>query len=177
VKDHPEHKYAGAAHYIGGNAGMNAKQFERAEAMYRAMLEKHPDNRHIDKARNELVSVLEDARKLPECITQCEANLQADAASRYAERWRYMVAACRFRVWEFKQAEKGLKAFLEKYPGSNYSRSARNYLEQINPPLELDANGVVKGYDGKYVEDVRFIRALRNLPGYVKEAARRPAIG
>ncbi len=170
IEKHPEHRYLDAAHYMGANAGLNARQHDRAEALYRAMLEKHADSRHIEKARNELVSVLEDSRKLQECIVQCEANLKAAATSRYAERWQYLIGACNFRLWEFKKAELQLSEFIKQHPTSSYVRSARNYLQQINPPLKLDDSGIVKGYGGKFTEDVRFRRALENLPKYVAEA-------
>ncbi|MBZ0137142.1 MAG: hypothetical protein K8I27_12305 [Planctomycetes bacterium] len=170
VRDHAAHKYAGAAYYIGGNSGLNAGEYDRAEALYKAMLEKHADNRHIGKARNELVTVYDSARKLDACIVQCEANIKADADSEYIDRWHYMIGQSRYRLWDFRQSEKDLKSFKVNYPESQYINWADYYVERINPPLKLDANGVVQGYDGKYVEDARFVNAMKRLPAEVKDA-------
>lgn len=170
VAAHPDYKYTGAAYYMGGNSGLNAGEYDRAEALYKAMLEKHADNRHIGKARNELVTVYDSARKLDACIAQCEANIKAEPDSSYADRWHYMIGQSRYRLWDFKQAEKDLKEFKKKYPESRQANYADYYLERINPPLKLDENGVVHGYDGKYVEDARFVAAMRRLPAEVKDS-------
>lgn len=170
VDAYPDFKHTGAAYYMGGNAGLNAREYERAEKLYREMFEKHADNRHAPKARNELAIVLSSARKLEECIELCEANLKGDPESKYAERWQFLIAQSRYRLWQFEAAETALKAFSKAYPASSYNVSVKFYLERINPKLELDANGIVQGYDGKYVDDVRFQKALKDLPGFVKEA-------
>ena len=170
VADHADFKYAGAAYYIGGNGGLNAGEYDRAEALYKAMFRLHPDNKHISKARNELVTLYDAARKLDACIAQCETNIKAEPKSSYLDRWHYMIGQSRYRIWDFKQAESDLKAFKQKYPGSRYFNWAGYYLERINPPLKLDDNGVVQGYDGKYVQDVRFIEAMKRLPAEVKDA-------
>lgn len=170
VAAHPDYKYAGAAYYMGGHAGLSAAKLDRAETLYRAMLEKHPENRHIGKARDELVTVLNDARRLEACIAQCEANLKDEPDSANLQRWRFLIARSRYRLWQFEQAEKELKAFRKEFPESSHDSSARYYLDRINPELKLDANGIVQGYDGKFVEDVRFQKALKDLPAFVKEA-------
>ncbi|MEZ5991283.1 MAG: tetratricopeptide repeat protein [Planctomycetota bacterium] len=170
VAAYPEFKHTGAAYYMGGNAGLNAHEYDRAERLYRDMLEKHADNRHAAKARNELATVLNSARKLEACIQLCEANLKGDPESSYAERWKFLIAQSRYRLWQFEDAEKDLKDFSKMYPESSYINSIKFYLDRINPELKLDANGIVEGYDGKYVEDVRFQKALKDLPGFVKEA-------
>lgn len=170
VKDHADFKHAHAAMYMGGNAGMNGDVFARGEALFRLLLEKHPDSKYVEKARNELVTLLSDARKLEDCIKQCEANLKAvpDYAGR--DVWVYRAAECRFRLWQFKDAETALTAFLKDYPDSKLKTRAEGNLAMINPPLKVGAGGVAEGYAGKYVNDVRFARALKALPGYVDEA-------
>lgn len=170
VEDHPDYKYTGSAYYIGGNAGKNAREYERSETLYRAMLKLHPENRHIGKARNDLVIVLDAARKLDECIEQCNTNLEAEPDSNHADHWRYLIGRAHFRMWRFKESETVLKKFQSEHPDSEQFNWAQFYLDRINPEIETDENGVVKGYDGKYVKDVRFQKALKNLPGYVNEA-------
>lgn len=170
VNDHPDYKYTGAAYYMGGNSGLNADEYDRAVAMYTVMLEKHPDNRHIGKARNELVTLYDEARRLEACIAQCETNIKAEPASSYLDRWRYVIGQSRYRLWDFKQAENDLKAFKKAFPDSRYAGYADYYLERINPPLKLDENGVVQGYEGKYVDDVRYIAAMKRLPAELKDA-------
>lgn len=170
VEAHPDYRHTGAACYIGGNSGLNSGAYDRAEKLYRTLLESYPNNRHAGKARNELVTVYDAARRLRECITQCQSNIKAEPESSYRDRWEYMIGQSRYRLWEFRQAEADLKAFRQGYPESRYVSSADNYLAHINPPLKLDENGVVQGYDGKYVEDARFQAALKRLPDEVKEA-------
>jgi TolA-binding protein len=170
VNDHVDHKYTGAAYYMGGNAGLNADEYDRAEVLYRGLLEKHAENRHCGKARDELVTLLDSARRLTQCIAQCEANLKDEPESAARDRWRYMIGQSRFRLWQFEQAEKDLKAFKADFPKSSWINSADYYLGRINPKIEADKNGVVKGYNGKYVEDDRFKAALNALPGHVTEA-------
>lgn len=170
VAAHAEHKYAGAACYMGGAAGRLSGENERAEALYRKLLKEYPDNRHTTKARNELVTVLDAARKLNECIAQCDENLKALPQDANAERWTFMIAQSRFRLWDFAQAEKDLKAFVKANPKSANRANADYYLERINPPLKLDKHGVVQGYAGKFKDDVRFQQALKHLPDYVAEA-------
>lgn len=169
LKDHADYKYAGSACYMGGNAGLMAGEYERAEALFRTMLEKHPENRHISKARNELVTVLDFARKLADCAAQCEANLKAAPDDAECDRWRYMIGQCNFRLWKFEQAEKDLKAFKAAYPKSKWVNSADYYLQRINPKISADANGVAAGYDGKYIDDDRFKAALKALPQFVAQ--------
>lgn len=172
VVAHADHKYAGAACYMGGASGRISGEHARAEAMYRKLLKDYPENRHAAKARNELVTVLDAARKLKACIEQCEDNLKALPADANAERWTFMIAQSRFRLWEFAQAEKDLKAFVKAHPKSANRANADYYLERINPPLKLDKHGVVQGYTGKFKDDVRFQNALKHLPDYVAEAWR-----
>jgi TolA-binding protein len=172
VVAHADHKYAGAACYMGGVSGRISGEHARAEVMYRKLLKDYPENRHAAKARNELVTVLDALRKLKPCIEQCEDNLKALPADANAERWTFMIAQSRFRLWEFAQAEKDLKAFVKAHPKSANRANADYYLERINPPLKLDKNGVVQGYAGKFKDDVRFQSALKHLPDYVTEAWR-----
>ena len=168
--DHADYKYADAAHYMGGNAGLNGGDYTRGETLYRALLEKHPGSRHAGKARNELVTLLDADRRLDDCITQCEANLKAEPDSANRDRWTYMIGQSRFRLWQFEQAEKDLKAFQKQFPESKLQNSAVYYLERINPKLEIDKNGLVAGYSGKFVDDARFQAALKRMPGEVADA-------
>lgn len=172
LRDHPDHKHAGAAHYIGGNAALNSGEYARAETFYRALLKDFPANRHIPKARDELVVVLDNARKLDDCIAQCNENLEAEPDSSRADHWQYMIGRAHFRMWRFRQAEEALARFQEEHPDSNYFNWARFYLDRINPELEVNESGVIAGYDGKFVKDVRFQTAVANLPKYVAEARR-----
>ena len=170
VEANPDYKYADAAHYMGGNAGLNAGEYSRGEVLYRALLKNHPASRHAGKARNELVSLLDSDRRLLDCISQCEANLAAEPDDKNRDRWTYMIGQCRFRLWQFEQAERDLKAFKKSFPKSEYINSADYYLDRINPVLDVEAGGIVAGYKGKFAKDVRFLAALEHLPGYVKEA-------
>ncbi|MCZ7604503.1 MAG: tetratricopeptide repeat protein [Planctomycetota bacterium] len=168
--DHADYKYADAAHYMGGNAGLNGGDYARGEELYRALLEKHPGSRHAGKARNELVTLLDAARRLEDCIAQCEANLKAEPEGANRDRWTYMIGQSRFRLWQFEQAEKDLKAFQKQFPDSKLQNSAIYYLERINPKLEIDKNGLVTGYNGKFVDDARFQAALKRMPREVADA-------
>lgn len=170
VKAHPEFKHAHAAYYMGGNAALNCDQFARGEVLYRALLKDHPQSRHAEKTRGELVTLLANARRLKDCIAQCDTNLKDDPEAASRDYWRMMRGECQFRLWLFKDAEQSLQAFLKDFPQSRYAGRARASLEQINPPLKADAHGVVQGYAGKYAQDARFARALKALPGHVAEA-------
>jgi TolA-binding protein len=170
LKEHPDYKYASAVLYIGGNSGLRTKQYDRAEPMYRALLERFPSYKKARASRDELASVLSGARRLDECIAQCEANLEADGAAPRAPRWRYLIAQTLFRQWKFIEAKRALEAFIEKHAGSPHAKSAQIYLGWIDPPWDVDENGVIRGYDGKYAGDVRFQKALKALPRYKTEA-------
>ncbi len=170
AKDHAEFKHTHAALWMGGNAGLNCDEFVRAEVLYRALLKDFPQSRHIEKARNELVTLLVNARELERCITQCQQNLVALPQSDNAERWRYTIGECRFRLWDFKQAEADLKLFLKDFPAGALKARAESCLAQINPPLKVGPDGIVQGYAGKYVGDVRLDRAQKALPGYMQQS-------
>ncbi|MCC6464021.1 MAG: hypothetical protein IT463_01630 [Planctomycetes bacterium] len=165
---HKDYQHAGAAAWMGGNSAFRAGLHARAEKLYRTLLADYPPSRDIEKGRDELVSLLSEMRKLPECIAQCEENLKAAPESPAAECWVLTVAECRFRLWEFESAEKALKAFIEAHPASPLLARARSLLDDINPPLKVGADGVVAGYDGKYRDDPRLAAALKALPGAVK---------
>ncbi|MBE7492715.1 MAG: outer membrane protein assembly factor BamD [Planctomycetes bacterium] len=167
VKAHPGFRHTHAAYYMGGNAALNCNQPARGEPLYRALLKDHPQSRHVEKARTELVNLLADARKLADCIAQCDANLAAAPGHADAEYWHLMRGECQLRLWQFKQAEQSLSAFLKDHPQSRYAGRARAGLDQINPPLKADADGVVQGYAGKYAQDARFSRARAALPAHV----------
>lgn len=170
VKDYPEFKHVHAAMWMGGNAGLNCDEYARAEVLYRALLKDHPESRHVEKARNELVTLLVNARALDRCITQCQQNLLALPDSTNTERWRFTIGECRFRLWDFKQAEADLKLYLKDFPQGAFNGRAQACLAQINPPLRAGADGIVLGYAGKYVDDVRLARAQKALPGYVRDS-------
>ena len=170
VKDHADYRHVHAAYYMGGNAGVNSAQYERGEAMYRALLAKHLHSRHVGKARNELVNLLANARRLDDCIKQCRSNLEAEPEAIHRDDWRWRIGECQFRLWAFKEAEASLKAFLEGFPQSRHRARAQEHLAMINPPLKVGPGRVVEGYAGKYTHDVRFARELRALPGYVGAA-------
>ena len=170
IEQHPKDRRAGDAYLLGGRGALRAKSYARAEALYLAMLEKLPEHAKVSEARDGLVSSLRLLRKLDSTIAQCRKNLKADGKSGYAGRWAYMIGESQFRLWRFKTAEKTLREFLKEYRNSAYTRSARRYLDQINRVYKTDKFGVIQDYRGKYVKDVRFQRALRNLPSYVEEA-------
>lgn len=170
TKANPDHKHHHAALYMGANAALNSSRHGRGEALYRSLLARHPDSTSAHKARSELVTLLADARKLAECIRQCDDNLAALPDHPNSDYWQVMRGECQFRLWQFKEAEVSLKAFLASNPGSRLAGRARGSLELINPPLKVGPAGVVEGYAGKYAEDVRFARALAALPGYIAEA-------
>lgn len=170
VKAHPDFKHAHAAMYMGGNAGLSGAMPEKGEWFYRTLMEKHPDSKYVEKARNELVALLVQARRLEDCIRQCEANMKAAPDSKDVENWRWNIADAQFRLWKFKEAEAALKAFLKDYPQTTRSARAHENLSMINPPVKVGAGGIVEGYSGKYVGDARFNRAVRALPGYIPEA-------
>ena len=166
----PDYKYADAAYYMGGNSGLNAGEYARGEVMYRGLLEKHPQSRHAGKTRDELVTLLDDDRRLEACISQCESNLEAEPVSAKRDRWTYMIAQSNFRLWKFEQSETLLKAFKKDFPKSQYNNWADYYLERTNPKLEIDKHGIAAGYDGKFKDDVRFKSAINHLPEYVAQA-------
>ena len=160
----PGHRHVAAALYMGGNAGMHARENDRAAAMHEALLAAHPDNRHTSKARDELVTIYDAARKLDACIARCEANLKAEPKSTLRDRWTYMIGQSRFRQWKFKQAEADFKAFKEAFADSLFVAWADYYLERVNPPVKVNEHGVRDGYTGKFAGDVRLQAALERLP-------------
>ena len=63
VTANPDFKYASAALYMGGSAGLRAKRYGRAEALYRELIRRFPDYKKTDGARNELVTALSRVRR------------------------------------------------------------------------------------------------------------------
>jgi len=163
----PDHRYVSAALYMGGSAGLRAKRYGRAEVLYRELIRRFPDYKKTDGARNELVTALSRARKLEACIEQCDANLAAAPGSKLAHRWVYMKGETLFRMWRFAEAGAALEAFVAEHPDSSLVGAARSWLARIDPHRTVDENGIVAGYAGKYVDDVRFRAALAAVPGHV----------
>lgn len=166
----PDYKYASGALYTGGSAGLRSKQYARAEVMYRELIRRFPKYKKTDEGRNELVTVLSRARKLAECIEQCDENLAAMPDAKAAARWIYMKGETLFRLWRFEEAKAALEAFVVEHPESSLVRNARYYLDRIDPDWVVDENGIVAGYAGKYVGDVRLAAALVDLPKHVEAA-------
>jgi len=168
LKEHPDHKRMEAALYLGATGGAHTQHFKRAVALYRMILEKYPRFHSIGEVRHGLVNCLAGMRALKECIEQCRDNLKAEPESSHVDYWRFLIPQSQFRLWQFEESEKGLKAFLERHPDSTFARHAREYLAKIDPPWKMDGNGVVE-YSGKYDRDYRFKAALAALPGHLKE--------
>ncbi|MHC5038795.1 MAG: tetratricopeptide repeat protein [Planctomycetota bacterium] len=170
VKKHPDYKHIPAALYMGGTSGLQVKAYDRAEPFYRKLLQDHPTYKKARPSRDHLVGLLFAARKLQACIDQCDANLKADPGAPKAVRWKSLRARCLFRLWRFEEARKAFDAFLEAHGDSPEAKDARLWRSRIDPDWQRDAHGVVKGYAGKYVEDVRFQDARKRLPAMVEEA-------
>ncbi len=166
----PEYKYVSGALYVGGNAGLRSRSYERAEALYRELIRRFPGYKMTDEARNELVTVLSRARKLVACLAQCDDNLEAMPDAKLAHRFSYMKGETLFRLWRFEEAKTALEAFVADYPESSLVKRARYWLGRIDPDWTVDENGIVAGYAGKYVGDVRFKAALDAVPETVNEA-------
>jgi len=170
AKANPEFKHTHAALYMGGNAALNAGQHDRGESLCRELIAKHPASKHADKSRSDLASILANARKLRACVVQCDANLKASPEYTGRDYWVVLKGECQFRLWEFKSAEATLKEFRKTFPQSRFAARADGCLALINPPLKAGSDGVVQGYAGKYADDVRFAKALKDLPGHIEAA-------
>jgi len=170
VEAQPEYKYISGALYAGGSAGLRSRRYERAEVFYRELIRRFPDYKKTDEARNELITVLSRARKLKECLKQCDDNLAAMPDAKLAYRWVYMKGETLFRLWRFEEAKVSLQAFIEAHPDASLVKQARYYLGQIDPDWTVDRNGVVADYTGKYLKDVRFKAAVAGVPEYVDAA-------
>lgn len=166
--DHPDHPQIASALHLAAQGGMSSSNFKRAVALFRRVIEDHPEFNAIDDARTGLTQCLSGMRALEECIQECRKALKAAPKSRGADYWSFLIPHSQFRLWRFKEAEEGMKAFLERYPRSTYAGYARRYLAKINPAWTVDENGIGK-YSGKYDRDYRFKAALEALPGHIKE--------
>jgi len=165
---YPDHPKIATALYLAAKAGAASMNFKRTVPLFRRILKDHPDYDAIDEVRLKLVESLSGMRAFDECITQCRENLKAAPESPLADYWHFLIPHSQFRLWRFKEAEKGMKDFLASYPGSTYAEHARRYLQKINPSWKVDESGIGE-YSGKYNEDYRFKAALAALPGYIKE--------
>jgi len=168
LKNHPGNRKVASALYMGANGGTHIRHFKRAVTLYRIILEKYPESRAMGNVREELVHCLSGMRALKECIQQSRENLKADPGNPQAHHWRFLIPQSQFRLWQFREAEKGLKAFLERHADSIFARHARNYLAKIDPSWKMDENGIV-GYSGKFDNDHRLKKELAALADHVKE--------
>ncbi|MCU0722681.1 MAG: tetratricopeptide repeat protein [Planctomycetes bacterium] len=167
---HPGHRHAAAALYLAGNSALREREHDRAAAFHRRLLAEHPAYKMARAARDELASALAESRDLGACIAQCDANLRQDAAAPQAPRWRFLRAHCLFRLWRFDEARKALEEFLAAHPDAPQAAAAREDLALIEPKLEADASGLVRGYAGKYAADARFRAAAAAVPRLRGEA-------
>lgn len=170
VTDHPDYKYAGAAYYMGGTSGLQTKEYPRAETLFKAMLEKHSTNRHIDKARNSLLTALSAQRKLNACIEYASKFIKDYPDHTHADLWAFYVAQSTHRLWKFKDAERLWAQFVKDFPKSKYLAGAKRYQDAINPDIKVDEHGIVQGYDGKFANDYRFQDQIKALPSYIDNA-------
>lgn len=170
LKDHPDYKYASGALYQGANSGLAAREYERAEPLYRSLIEKFPDYKKTPAARDELATLLRDARKLDACLTLLSENIKVLPEDSRVDRWTYLRGECLFRLWRFDDARKELEAFVKAFPKSASVRNANNYLAEIDPPWTIDKNNVIQDYTGKYKDDPRLKAAQDKLPAFTKEA-------
>jgi len=170
LKQYPDHESLPAVLYLGGAAGLAAREYGRAEPLYRKLLADFPQDTNVPRARDELASVLRDARKLEACLTLLDENLKVLPKDARAERWAYLRGECLFRLWRFDDARKELEAFKKAWPKSSLAKSADRYLADIDPPWTIDACNVIQDYDGKYAGDARLEAARRKLPAYTREA-------
>ena len=159
VVEHPDHPEIASALHLAAMGGRKSSNFKRAVPLFRKILKDHPQFKSTDEVRFGLAECLSGMRALEECIKQCRENLEAAPESPNADYWRFLIPQSQFRLWRFKEAEEGLKAFLASHPNSAYAEHASRYLEKINPTWKVDENGIA-AYSGKYKEDYRFQAAI-----------------
>lgn len=146
-----------------GAASVNEMKLEAAAGFYRLLLDKFPESEHASTARSELLGCCYHLRQLEACIAQAKVNLKLDPESRWVEYWTFVIAQSDFRLWRFTEAKTKLEAFLVKYPNGDYAKHARSCLNKIDPPWDIDRNGLVS-YSGKYDGDIRLEAAVTSLP-------------
>ncbi len=173
LEAHPDFRYAAAVEYLGGNAALEVQSWEVAERFYRRLVREHPDDKRAGEARNELVTVFDRTGRYEACLAQCRENLALYPGSPRTRRWRFEAGRSLFRLWRFDEAKREIEALLAEHPGRPWEERARALLDRIEPVLDADDSGAVGGYDGKYVEDVRFQREAARLPDLVDEAWKR----
>lgn len=146
-----------------GAAELNKMKLENAAAYFRLFVDKFPKSENASAARAELVACYTYIRKLDECIAQAKVNLELDPDSKWVEYWKFLIPQSQFRLWDYKSAKPGLKAFLKEYPDGEYARHAKSCLEKIDPPWDIDSNKIVR-YSGKYDGDIRLEAVIKSLP-------------
>ncbi|MEM7394386.1 MAG: tetratricopeptide repeat protein, partial [Verrucomicrobiota bacterium] len=100
------------------------------------------------------------------CLARVNRNLQAYPESPWTEYWSFLVGQIQFRLWDYETAKKTLESVLTTYPNGDYAEQTRAYLNRIDPPWEIDANGIVR-YSGKLEDDIRLQAAMKKLPDYI----------
>ncbi len=161
-------KLAGILHRA-GNQAAEQNHFAPAAEFYQLLLTRFPDSRYASQTRANLVTVYSGLRRLEDCIRQSQENLSLEPDSPHAEYWEFLIAQSAFRLWKFEEAERGLTAFLEKYPTGRLAGAAQGYLDDIDPQWDINPNGVV-AYTGKYENDIRFQAVLEELPKRLDES-------
>jgi TolA-binding protein/predicted TPR repeat methyltransferase len=169
LRTHSESPEIPSALHLAAMAAMESSRYARAAPLFRQIIDDHPDFENIGEVRFKLAECLAGMRALDECIAHCRASLAAEPDDVGADYLQFLIPQSQFRLWRFREAEQGLNAFLAEYPDSSYSADAQRYLDMINPPWTVDANGIAP-YSGKYAKDERFQAALAVLPEYIRQA-------
>jgi len=130
-----------------------------------------PEDDQLETARTELAACYYYERQLEACFELLEVNLRLYPDSPWVDYWRFLIGQIHFRRWRYEEAKESLTQFLADYPDSKYADQARAYLGRIDPPLQVDRDGIV-GYAGKYEGDIRLQAAMEALPGYKSEGLR-----
>lgn len=148
-----------------------ASRFAPAGGLYRIVSERFPDFKQIESVRTELAACYYYARQLEQCLEQVKVNLKLYPKSPWVEYWTFQEAQIQFRLWKYADAKVALEKFVADYPSGKYAKDAKAYLNRIDPPMQIDENGIVK-YSGKFDKDIRMQAAIKNLPGYKADGFR-----
>ncbi len=126
-----------------------------------------PRDQRIDR-----VLTLRRKRDLAACIRLCEAYLKTEDTDARKAQWTFYKGECLYRLWRFKEARAALQETQRLAPDSPPAKQAQRLLRLIEPNWTVDPHGIVQGYHGKYVKDIRFQAAIAELPKFLPQARR-----
>ena len=173
LASHGDHKDIAGATYIGADAAHRLGRWERAVTLWRRLLREHPHHGKAREGRSRLVQALLRARRLEEAAARCAGNLAAFPRAREAPCWRYDRGTALFRLWRFAAAEKQFLELQRLHPRTPQARSARFWLDRIEPEFPRKGKWLVDDYRGKYVRDTRFLRLREETPALVERSLAR----